>query len=61
MVSIRPRRVPYLWHPLWWLPAAVVLAVAWANCTMPQERDLCPAGTDGAQFKCWLEEHPDGH
>lgn len=52
------RRVPRAWHPLWWLPMAVVVVMAWANGTMPS--DDCPAGTDGAQFACYLRDHPNG-
>lgn len=28
-------RPPRQWHPAWWLPTAVVVILAWVNCTMP--------------------------
>ena len=51
------KRVPRSWHPLWWLPMAVIVVMAWANGTMPHEDD-CPGGTDAGQFACWLEQQP---
>lgn len=45
------------WPTLWWLPSAVVIILAWVNGTMP-DRDDC-GGTDGPQFACWLDEHPE--
>lgn len=42
------------------LPVAVVLMLVWVEGTMPEPYDPCPAGVDGPQFYCWLQEHPDG-
>jgi hypothetical protein len=56
---MRSRRFLRHWHPFWWLPTAVVLIMAWVGGTMPDEPSPCPAGVDGPQFYCWLQEHPD--
>jgi hypothetical protein len=46
------------WGRGWWLPTVAVLILTWANGTMPNDSQ-CPAGADGPQFACWLEEHPE--
>ena len=59
MATPSSRRALRRWHPLWWLPCAVVLMLAWVNGTMPDDDPICPAGVDGPQFACWLEQHPE--
>jgi hypothetical protein len=46
------------WGRGWWLPTVVVVMFAWVNGTMPENSE-CPAGVDGPQFRCWLDEHPE--
>lgn len=39
------------------IPSLVVVACAVFGVIT--DDDDCPAGTDGPQFACWLEEHPE--
>lgn len=45
----------------WWkvlIPSALVAVLAVAGPAVDHwSDDRCPAGTDGPQFACWLEEH----
>lgn len=42
-------RPPRSWHPLWWLPIAVIVVLAWVNATMPDDEPAARCGI-------WLPE-----